>query len=59
MTTPACARCRFFHSFATRDKPDEKWGQCRYGAPATVNGWPRVTVDQWCGRFREKEGAGK
>lgn len=38
---PECAKCRFF------DRGDL---ECRKNAP-TLEGWPNVLPDQWCGGF--------
>ena len=47
-----CANCRYFHRYTVRAGPER--GECRKNPPvhtARFDGWPPVTVADWCGEF--------
>ena len=45
-----CSRCgsSSFHDGMCRKNPPQKNSE-------SVNGWPSVSVDDWCGGFEQKE----
>jgi hypothetical protein len=50
-----CGDCEYFY----RKNESEEQGQCRRYAPQptstmTMDAWPEVTMDSWCGEFYRK-----
>ena len=53
MFMQACEKCSFY------ENQNQSSGSCRVNPPIVLKGdnkavWPVVTVEDWCGRFKDK-----